>query len=65
MPAYSISKPSNDGRYAGQARVRKCLDCRKEFPSSWFGERICRACKALSEDVRIGRGLHAGAKVRR
>jgi hypothetical protein len=28
--------------------VRKCLRCTATFPSSGFGERICRRCKGLN-----------------
>ena len=29
-----------------QEKVRKCLHCRGEFTSHWYGERVCRRCKS-------------------
>lgn len=31
-----------------EEKIRCCLICRKEFQSSWAGERICRSCKSTS-----------------
>ncbi|MDP6494914.1 MAG: hypothetical protein QGI09_05770, partial [Dehalococcoidia bacterium] len=31
-----------------QEKVRKCLHCRGEFTSRWYGERVCRRCKSNS-----------------
>ena len=28
-----------------ETKVRKCLNCDREFKSSWNGNRICPACK--------------------
>jgi len=40
------------------AKTRQCLKCRKEFTSSWSGERICKQCKLDIE--RRGAGMDAG-----
>jgi hypothetical protein len=40
-------KPLHTNRSSG-AKIRTCLICRKEFPSAWAGERICRPCKGTS-----------------
>lgn len=53
MPTYNISKPKSDR--ADKPSVRRCLDCRDEFLSSWAGERICRRCKSDDESVRAAR----------
>lgn len=29
-----------------EAKVRKCLCCKKEFHSSWAGDRVCYGCKS-------------------
>ena len=29
-----------------EAKTRLCLNCRDTFMSSWWGERICKPCKA-------------------
>jgi len=39
-------KPQSDKVY--EVKARKCLMCRKEFSSSWPGERICSSCKQTS-----------------
>ena len=31
-----------------QEKERKCLHCRDEFTSRWYGERVCRRCKSNS-----------------
>jgi len=31
-----------------EEKIRSCLICRKDFQSSWAGERICRGCKSTS-----------------
>lgn len=31
-----------------EEKIRLCLICRKDFQSSWSGERICRSCKSTS-----------------
>jgi len=36
-------KPESDRTY--EPKPRKCLMCRKEFHSSWPGERVCKRCK--------------------
>ncbi len=36
-------KPEPDKEYVSKSR--KCLMCRKDFTSSWAGERICKDCK--------------------
>lgn len=54
MPKHSVRKPVSD-RYAGQQKVRRCLDCRRDFVSTWFGERICAGCKAEPEAARAER----------
>ena len=30
-------------------KIRRCLSCKKEFESSWIGERICIFCKRSSK----------------
>ncbi len=39
----TASKPEPERVHV--AKTRKCLKCRKEFTSSWSGERICKGCK--------------------
>ena len=36
-------KPESDRIY--ESKSRKCLMCRKDFHSSWPGERVCKRCK--------------------
>jgi uncharacterized paraquat-inducible protein A len=31
-----------------EEKIRSCLICRKDFPSAWAGERVCRSCKSTS-----------------
>ena len=38
------SKPQPE--YVEEAKTRLCLKCRKQFESSWPGERICTHCKS-------------------
>jgi hypothetical protein len=35
-------------RTTSDPKIRKCLLCRKPFPSAWAGERVCRKCKSTS-----------------
>lgn len=38
-------RPVLDGIDSDEAKTRKCLKCREEFPSRHYGERVCRKCK--------------------
>jgi hypothetical protein len=38
----TLDPPSFD---AAPPKQRRCLSCRRAFPSAWAGERVCRACK--------------------
>ena len=56
----SVTKPSPD--VVHEIKTRACLRCRKDFSSSWSGERICQMCKraptyerGMSEPVSRGR----------
>lgn len=31
-----------------EEKIRSCLICRRDFPSAWAGERVCRSCKSTS-----------------
>ena len=37
-----FSRPRPD---MSDAAMRKCLNCDREFPSDWRGNRICKKCK--------------------
>jgi hypothetical protein len=32
--------------HGADAKMRRCLMCKRPFPSAWAGERFCRACKS-------------------
>ena len=57
----SASKPKPEQVHV--AKTRRCLKCRKEFMSNWFGERICPNCKSGME--RSGAGMNTGRFVER
>ncbi len=42
--AMTICKPQPER--VEEAKTRLCLKCRKQFKSSWPGERICTNCKS-------------------
>jgi Zn finger protein HypA/HybF involved in hydrogenase expression len=41
----SILKPTTDPQFHYVRKLRKCLQCGKEFTSEHRGERICPNCK--------------------
>ena len=32
--------------HGADAKIRRCLKCKRSFLSGWAGERICRSCKS-------------------
>ena len=54
--AVTVYKPKPERVH--EAKTRRCLKCRKEFTSSWLGERICGNCKSGKE--RRGAGMDSG-----
>jgi len=44
----SLGELQEEPRPATEPKIRKCLICRRPFPSAWAGERVCRRCKATA-----------------